>query len=263
VPLTPLAFGEIAGFLLAAIVYTACIAAFGLLSSVLSRAANVSLVIAISFWLLFVAIIPNSALFWGQTLFPIKSAQAISEQIQKARSDIRQSAPAGSMAANSSNPFLPQHKLRAAFQMNLMESDKRILDPWIQDMVRQVERTRLITFLSPVSLFGYLSEAIVGGGYLRLRKNWDDLHTFQERFLAFLKEKDAADKDSPHWYNPYEDFSTTKKPVKFSEIPVFRERVTPIAERMANAGIFFLILGLYTAVVFTLTFVLFLLYDVR
>jgi ABC-type transport system involved in multi-copper enzyme maturation permease subunit len=263
VPLTPLAFGEISLFFLAVTMYVACIAAFGMLSSVLARAANVSLLIAISFWLLFVAIVPNTALFWGQALFPIKSAQEISMQIQKEREDINRNAPKGSGASSSADPFLPQHKLRAEKQMKLMMSDKRIRDAWIQEMIRQVERTRLITFLSPMSLFEYLSEAVVGGGYMRLRKNLDDLHIFQERFLAFFKEKDAADKDSPHWYNPYEDFSTTKKPVSFKEVPLYSERTISLTERLAGAGAFFLIMGLYTLAVFALTFVLFLRYDAR
>jgi len=263
VPLTLTTFEEIAGFLLAAIVFAACIAAFGMLSSVLAHTANVSLLIALSFWLLFTAIVPNTALFWGQALFPIKSAQTVSEQIQNSREGIRRNAPKGSWASSGLDPFLPQHRLRAAIQMEIMMSDKRISDAWTQDMIRQVGRTRLITFFSPISLFEYLGEAIVGGGYTRLRKNWDDLHAFQEQFLAFFKEKDAADTNSPHWYNPYEDFSTTKKPARFSETPVYRERAIPMAERLANAGIYFLIMGLYTAMVFMVTFVLFIWYDVR
>jgi hypothetical protein len=121
----------------------------------------------------------------------------------------------------------------------------------------------MITYLSPVSLYQYLSESIVGGGYTRFLKNWDDLHIFQERFLSFFKEKDAADQESPHWYNPYEDYSTTRKPVKFAEVPVYEERMIPLPARLSNAGVFFLILGLYAVVIYALTFVLFARYDVR
>jgi ABC-type transport system involved in multi-copper enzyme maturation permease subunit len=263
VPLTPLVLGEIAGFLLVATVFVACIAAFGMLSSVLARSANVSLLIAISFWLLFVAIIPNTVLFWGQSLFPIEPAQSVTERIQKEREDINKNAPQGSWSSSSDNPFLPQHELRAAICTKLVMSGKRIRDAWYKEMTRQVERTRKITYFSPVSLFQYACEAVCGGGYVRFRKNWDDLHEFQGRFLTFFKDKDAADKDSPHWYNPYEDYSTTKKKVSFAEVPQYTERTIPLPERISDAGIYFLAMILYTGVIFALTFVLFLRYDAR
>lgn len=253
---------EIAGFIAAAAVFVACIAAFGMLASVISRSSNVSLLIALSLWLVFVAIVPNTALFWAQTLFPIEKADVIAERISKAREEINNSAPEGSWAS-SDNQFLPQHELRAANQTNLMNSEKRIRDAYYQDRFRQVERVRLVTVLSPVSLFEYISEAIVGGGYLRFQKNWNDLHMFQGQFLTFFKDKDAADPESPHWYNPYEDYSTTRKPVKFEEVPRYRETPVTFAERFSHAGIHFLTMMLYTVVVFFLTFSLFTRYDVR
>ena len=262
IPLNLPMMGEILGFLLAVTVFVALMAAFGLLSSVLVRSANVSLLIAIAFWLVFVVIIPNTALFWGESLFPIEPARSVAEKIQKDREDINKHAPEGSWSS-SSNPFLPEHELRAANQTKLMLSEKRIRDAWYGQMIRQIERTRMITYFSPVSLFQYMSESVVGGGYVRFRKNWDDLHTFQGRFLSFFKDKDAADTNSPHWYNPYEDYSTTKKKVNFQEVPRYVERTIPLAERVSRSGVFFLVMSLYTAVVFSLTFVLFMKYDVR
>jgi ABC-type transport system involved in multi-copper enzyme maturation permease subunit len=238
-------------------------AAFGLLSSVLSRSANVSLLIAIAFWLVFVVIIPNTALFWGESLFPIEPARSVTERIQKERVDINNHAPVGSWASTENNPFLPEHQLRAANQTRLMLSEKHIRDAWYEQMIRQVQQTRMITYLSPVSLFQYMSEAVVGGGYVRFRRNWDDLHAFQGRFLTFFKDKDAADKDSPHWYNPFEDYSTTRKKVSFAEAPQYRERTIPLVERISNGGVFFLVMSMYTAIIFALTFVLFMKYDVR
>jgi ABC-type transport system involved in multi-copper enzyme maturation permease subunit len=255
--------GEILGFLLVATVFIAVMAAFGLLSSVLTRSANVSLLISITVWLVFVVIVPNSALFWGQLLFPIDSRKSVMERIDEERNDINRHAPEGSWASSDNNPFLPEHKLRAANQTRLMLSEKHFRDAWYGEMFLQVERTRMITWLSPVSLFQYGSEAVVGGGYTRFRRNWNDLHEFQARFLTFFKDKDAADKDSPHWYNPREGLSTTRKKASFAEVPQYREHTAPLVERMSGAGVFFLLLSFYTAMVFALTFVLFMKYDVR
>lgn len=51
---------ETVGFLITAALMTASFAALGLLASALARSANVSLLAALSFWLLFAIIIPNS-----------------------------------------------------------------------------------------------------------------------------------------------------------------------------------------------------------
>ncbi|MFC1528704.1 ABC transporter permease [Candidatus Latescibacterota bacterium] len=254
---------EIAGFILATVLFIACIATFGILASVLVRSAKVSLLVALAFWLVFVVIIPNTALFWAQTLFPIENTEVISERIKNEKEEINRAAPTGSWGSSNSNPFLPQHELRAANQTKLMNAEKRIKDAYYNDMFRQLKRVRLVTLLSPVSLFEYMCEAIVGGGYVRFQKNWNDLHVYQEQLLAFFKEKDANDPDSPHWYNPYEDYSTTKKSVNFEEVPLYNEKSTGMGERFAYAGTYSLVMVVYTALVFFLTFVLFVRYDVR
>ena len=254
---------EIAGFLFTVVIFVTCIAAFGILTSVVSRSSNVSLLIALTFWLVFVAIVPNTALFWADTLFPIEKMEIVSERISQAREDINRNAPEGSWAASGSNPFLPQHELRAANQTKLMNSEMQIRNAHYQNMFRQFKLVQLLTFLSPISLFEYLSEAVVGGGYLRFQKVWQDLHTYQVQFLAFFKERDAQDPDSPHWYNPVEDYSTTRKPVSFEELPLFAEKTISFGERFAYASTFLLVMIIYTAVIFFATFALFVRYDVR
>ncbi|MCE5251680.1 ABC transporter permease [bacterium] len=254
---------EILVFLAAAGIFVACIAAFGMLVSVVTRSANVSLLLALTCWLIFAAIVPNTALFWAQTLFPIEKAEIIAEKIQKAREEINRNAPPGSWASSSNMPFLPEHELRAANQTNIMNSRKQIWDSYCNDRIRQLQRVRKVTFLSPVSLFEYMSEAVVGGGFVRFEKNWNDLHVFQEQFLGFFKEKDAQDPVSPHWYNPYEDYSTSKKPVNFSEVPLYTEKPATIEERLTRAGLYLAVLVLYAAAAFSLSFMVFVRYDVR
>jgi hypothetical protein len=130
-------------------------------------------------------------------------------------------------------------------------------------MFGQLERTRLVTLISPVALFDYMNEAIVGGGYARFKKIWDDLHGFQVQFLEFFKTLDAADPNSPHWYNPYEDFSTTKKPVSFEQVPVFDEKPISLADRFSFLRNYLVVMIFYIGVVFSLGLVLFLRYDMR
>ncbi|MCK7541195.1 MAG: hypothetical protein MZV63_65070 [Marinilabiliales bacterium] len=116
--------------------------------------------------------------------------------------DLNKNAPPGSWMMNSGNPFLPQHELRANLQTKRLAAEKGIRDAYYRAMFRQFERTRLVTALSPVSLYEYLTEAVAGGGYPRFRKAWTDMHVYQEQFLSFFKALDAGDTASPHWFNP-------------------------------------------------------------
>jgi ABC-type transport system involved in multi-copper enzyme maturation permease subunit len=239
--------GEVAGFLAVAGLLAAAFAACGLFSSVVAPNSNVSLLLALSFWLAFVVVIPNSSTFIAKNLYSIESSEAVQKKVGAAFADLNKSAPPGSWMMNSSNPFLPQHRLRADLQMKRLEAEK----------------TRLLTAISPVSLFEDMTEAVVGGGYLRFRKAWRDLHVYQGQFLDFFKALDAADKDSPHWYNPNEDVSTTKKPVAFERVPQFDVRPLTFAERLLPVLKYLVIAVFSTCAVYFATFILFVRYDVR
>ena len=254
---------ETLGFLLLVFLFVSCTAAIGTLSSVIAHKSNISLFICLTFWLVFVVIIPNTAIFWANKVFSIEHADTIGRKINTADQELRRNAPEGSNSSDPGFPFLPEHKLRAELTMKRMNSEMAIRNAYFQDMFRQLERTRLVTLISPVALFDYMNEAIVGGGYARFKKIWTDLHGYQVQFLQFFKTLDAADPDSPHWYNPWEDLSTTKKPVAFEQVPVFEEKPLSLAARFSFLRNYLVVMIFYIAAVFSLTFVLFLGYDVR
>jgi ABC-type transport system involved in multi-copper enzyme maturation permease subunit len=254
---------ETLAFLLLVFLFISCTAAIGTLSSVLAHKSNISLLISLTFWLVSVVVIPNTAIFWANKIFSIEHVDAINEKIISARGDLNRNAPPGSWTANPGTPFLPEHRLRADLQTKLMNAEMAIRKAYFQDMFRQLERTRLLTVISPVALFDYMNEAIVGGGYARFKNIWDDLHGYQAQFLTFFKTIDAADPNSPHWYNPYEDLSTTKKPLAFEQVPVFEEKPISLVERFSFLRNYLVVMIFYIAAVFSLTFVLFLGYDVR
>jgi ABC-type transport system involved in multi-copper enzyme maturation permease subunit len=254
---------EMIGFLIIAFFLVACMAAFGLFSSVIVKNSNVSLLLALTFWLFFAVVIPNSSTFIAKNIFSIEHEEAIQEKISRAYEDLDKNAPKGSWAMNSNNPFSPQHELRANLKRKRLNAEKSIRDAYYQDMFRQFERTRLLTAISPVTLFEYMIEAVVGGGYVRFRKVWSDMHVYQGQFLSFFKNIDAQDKDSPHWFNPHEDVSTTRKPVAFEEVPLFEEKSLSLPERISSVIKYLIINVVYICVIFLLTFVLFVRYDVR
>lgn len=255
--------GEVLGFLAASALLAATFAAFGLLASVVARGSNVSLLLALSFWLAFAVVIPNSSMFLAKGLYPIESSESVQKNVDAAFDDLNKNAPPGSWMMNSGNPFLPQHELRANLQMKRLMAEKGIRDAYHQGMFRQFERTRLLTAVSPVALFEYLTEAVAGGGYLRFRKAWADMHVYQAQFLSFFKALDAADKDSPHWFNPNENVSTTRQPVAFERVPQFEERPLALADRIGPVLKYLVIAIFLLSAVYFLTYILFVRYDAR
>ena len=254
---------EISGFIIAAILFIATISALGLFCSVISRSANVSLLISLTLWAAFLIFSPNLAVFTADQFFKTKNSETIQHEVNMANDAINKVAPEGSWSMNWSDPSFYRHKLRAINQTNLMNSEKQIKDEWFNNQFRQYEKASQFTYLSPISIFGMVNESLTGSGYPRFRKNWNDLHTFQNQFLTWFKAVDAKDPKSPHWYNPYENVSTSRQKVQFEEVPLYNERLMTIPQRLA-AGIpgILLLLG-YSLLLFVITIVMFTKYDVR
>jgi ABC-type transport system involved in multi-copper enzyme maturation permease subunit len=254
---------ETAGFLFVSSLMAAVLSAIGLFCSVAARSSNVSLLLALTFWLIIVVVIPNSSSFLAKTAYPIEKSESVSARVKRVSDDLIKAAPPGSWMMNSDNPYLPQHKLRADLQMKLFQAEKSIRDDYYKAMFRQFERTRSLTAVSPVVIFQLLTEAAAGGGYPRFRKVWDDFHIYQGEFLAFFKTIDIGDPKSPHWYNPNEDVSTTRLPAAFTTVPQFVEKPMSFAARLKPALPFLIAIVAYACLAFLLSYVLFVRYDVR
>lgn len=254
---------EVCIFVSVQVLFIACIAALGLFCSVISRSANISLLLCLSLWLLFIIFSPNLAVFSAENLFRIKNSETISAEIKTAQDAINNAAPEGSWSMNGGDLFYPKHELRAKNQTNLMNAEKHINDEWYNMQFEQYNHATMFTYISPISLFGLISETITGNGYLRFQKNWNDFHTFQSGFLTWFKAIDAKDPKSPHWYNPYEDCSTSRMPVKFEEIPIFTEKAMTISLRLTKAIPGIVLLVVYSFLLFGITVERFNRYDVR
>lgn len=254
---------ETAGFIVISLLFITTMAVFGLFSSVVTRYSNVSLLISLCFWLFSAVIVPNTSVFWAKKLFAIPSSEEVNQKRGEARSDINKNAPNGSWFSSDNEPFHPNHELRARNLMNLMQNDKKYNDAYYLQQFRQFEQTRNFTLLSPIAQFDYMNEAFLGGGYLRFQKNWNDMHLFQEQFLQWFKDVDAKDADSPHWYNPREDYSTSKKPITVDQIPQYQEQIASFGQRIQFISGYLIAMVLTIVVLFAASFFFFVRYDVR
>jgi ABC-type transport system involved in multi-copper enzyme maturation permease subunit len=256
-------FLETISFTVTSLLLITLFATFGLFASTLTRYSNISLLISLCFWLFSAVVIPNTSIFWANNLFPIPTADQIELAIRQEKEDITKNAPEGSWSSAGGNPFYPRHELRANNLTNLLNAEKRHRDAYYQQMFRQFENTRQFTLLSPIAQFDYINEAFLGGGYFRFRKNWDDLHLFQEQFLQWFKDIDAQDTDSPHWYNPHEDFSTSRKPIALDQIPQYQEQNAPFTRRLQFVAGYLATMILTIALLYSTCFYLLVKYDVR
>jgi len=256
-------FLEIGLFLLFVVFFTGSMTAIGMFASVMSRNSNISLLLSVSLWLMFMIAVPNFAQTIGISLYPIEKNNAMWTKITEKQKEIEAGFPDGKWSSNSTDPFRPQHEIRANMMMAFAKNEADCLAERRAGIFRQTEKTRQWTWISPLAVFEYGTEALLDGGYLRLRKNFTDLQNFKIQYQQWFKDIDAKDDKSPHWYNPREDYSTTKQPVSYDEIPQYTERSTTIGERLAETMKYLAVMLAYVGIMFLATIIRFSKYDVR
>ena len=256
-------FLEIGLFLLFVVFFTGSMTAIGMFTSVISRNSNISLLLSVSLWLLFVIAIPNFAHSIGTSLYPVEKTNVMGSKINEKYKEIEASFPDGKWKSMAHEPFTPEHEIRANMMTAFAKNEADFQTEYGSKLSNQLEKTRLWTWISPLAVFEYGTEALLDGGYLRLHKNYTDLQNFKIQYLQWFKDLDAKDDKSPHWYNAREDFSTTKKPVIYEEIPQFVEQPTGIGKRLAETMKYLAIMLTYMGVMFFVTILRFEKYDVR
>ncbi len=253
---------KILGFIGISFLLISLCTCFGLFASAMTSHSNVSLLMCVSFWLFGTIIIPNSATFWGDALYPTPLLRDVAQKVEEEESRLTKEAPPGSLSQEE-DPFYPYHERRAALLMKKKEVREKSYRDYYECLIRQFEGVRRLTLLSPTVQYERAMEALLGGGHLRFQQNWKDLQTFQSRFLAWFKQKDAEDPESPHWYNPYEDVSTSRKSFDIKEAPRYQERSVPLEERLALIGLYALTTFFFIALLGWGGFRLLEKYDVR
>jgi ABC-type transport system involved in multi-copper enzyme maturation permease subunit len=256
-------FLEIGLFLLLAVFFIGSMTAVGLFASVMCRNSHISLMLSVSLWLFFLLAVPNFSQTLAMRIHPVEKTTVVQTNIKEKYKEIEASFPEGKWSSKGNEPFFPRHEIRANMMMAFAKNETDFRTEHLQKQFRQLEQTRRWTWRSPLAVFGYGEEALLDGGYLRLRKNYDDMRNFKIQYGQWFRALDAKDDESPHWYNPYENYSTTKKPVAYDEIPQYAERSTTIGERLSETVKYLLVMLAYMGVMFVAAILKFERYDVR
>jgi ABC-type transport system involved in multi-copper enzyme maturation permease subunit len=265
VSITGETFSEIGVFLLFTVFFAGSMSAIGLFSSVMCRNSNISLLLSVSLWLFFLIIVPNFAQTIGMSAWKVERVNVMNTKINEKYKEIEASfTDKMKWAANWSQPFNPSHEIRANMQMAFDKNVGDFRSARYDALFRQLENIRRLTWISPISVFEYGSEALINGGYIRLQRNYVDLQNFKIQYLQWFKDFDAKDSESPHWYNPGDrDLSSTRKAVAYEEIPQYAEHPASVAERLAETLKYLMVMFAYMGVIFILTIIRFERYDVR
>lgn len=255
---------EIMGFLLFSMLFISLFAALGLLASILTDHTLGSALLCVSLWLFLMVIVPNSSIFLASRLFPVTmTTEQMKQEIVVNEKRLREEATSAAWSSRDDNPFYPPHELRAAMHQRISDMRQEYLTAHFRDMYRQYEHTQRLLMISPLSQFSRMNEIWLDGGYERFRKNLRELDKFQKEFLTWFKAKDAEDPDSPHWYNPDEDYSTSRKAVAVEEIPRYVEPVPAWADRWRAVYGYIILMAAITALIFLWAYIRFNNYDVR
>ena len=264
VSITGETFSEIGLFLLFVVFFMGAMSAVGLFSSVMCSSSGISLLTSVSLWLVFLIAVPNFVNTLGLLTMPVDKVNVMQAKMEAKRLEIEQSiGDEKKWSSSDSDPFYPPHEIRAYMQMEFDKNEAAFRSEHYAAQFRQTEAMRRWTWISPLAVFEYGMEALLDGGYLRVKHSYDHLRNFKIQYLQWFKDLDAKDDKSPHWYNPYENFSTTRKPVAYEEIPQFAENPASIAERLAETLKYLMVMLAYMGAMFTLAIVRFNRYDVR
>jgi ABC-type transport system involved in multi-copper enzyme maturation permease subunit len=263
VSITGETFSELGLFMLFVMFFTGSMSAIGLFTSVMCSSSNISLLLSVSLWLLFLIAIPNFAQTIGMAAWQVEKINVLETKIDEKENEIEASFPEGKWNSNSNDPFRSDHEIRANMQMAFNKCRAEFWDAHYNSQFLQVENIRRLTWISPLAVFEYGMEALLDGGYLRLTRNYDNIRNFKIQYMQWFTDVDAKDDQSPHWFNPYENLSTTRLSVVYEDIPQYTESRASIAERLAETLKYLMVMLAYMGVMFVIAILRFERYDGR
>lgn len=226
------------GFWLLGIAYLAVFACLGVLASVVCRSSRGSLLLCVGCWLLFVLLLPGSKLWIGRHLYPTEvSFRQMQDSLLADVNHLIAETPAEAFATDDEYPFNPIHRERSAVLLRINDARLKRLEEWDRINRKQYERVEQLVACSPVELFTRANACWLDGGYMRFRKNEVALESFCHDLLEWFRKEDAQDPESPHWLNPQEHLSTSRRPVEEAKtpVPVYQESYVGLLQRLSNA----------------------------
>ncbi len=259
---------RILAFVLVSILYISIFVLLGtFISSRMAHPAN-SMVILLLLWAGFVIFIPSLGRIFSTTSGKISSMLELNHRIREAESQIwanREKYATDASIKNDNGHYI-NPEATARFFSAITESQNRIFEDYMNQIIVQANAGRLFIRISPTAIFQSASETIVGTGISRFWNVYQQLRRHQQTFKEFILDVDQVDHDSHHaLFDRQGDGRTyiSQKPVEFSTIPYFQEQKPTLRESLKITIWDIGLLMLFNLSFFAVAFVSFLKYDVR
>jgi ABC-type transport system involved in multi-copper enzyme maturation permease subunit len=260
-------YGKVAIFVCVSLVYLSLFILIGMTVSSIFSQSITSAVTLLFIWILSAFIIPASGNLIAHNVYSIPNRAQIQQKMGRTQNELweRYSKTDKNAFRWEGDPFKPYVPIRDRYLREWLNIRNQIFDDYLNQMVQQVEKTRSVTKISPVSIFRSLVEEIAGTGVNRFRNFYDQVNRYREQLYSFVETKDKLDPKSPHLvplaYEMHMGISVL--PVEFSSIPKFEEKLPSIKDNLKRIIIDLAILIFLSILFFYLGYFLFVRYDKR
>jgi ABC-type transport system involved in multi-copper enzyme maturation permease subunit len=239
-------------YLLGTVLYLTVFLLLALGVSALSRSSASALVMLTLGWAVFIVVLPSSSY-----LIAVRSVDYPTNWQGPGRywRDARQAALGQDLFRGRERGARDGFASEQRGARILTEADKevhRIGQAFLDLKLNRYLVAYRINLLSPAYAFQYTVEALLGSGLAKRQSFLEQAFAYRDELRAFLRDRDAADGDSPHIL--YFDDYMSRQPLDGEHIPRFVERRLSPAEGLAFSMTPFLILVLeaFAAFVFAL-----------
>ncbi len=260
-------YGRVILFLLVSMIFLSLFLLIGMTVSSLFSQSVTSAVTLLFIWIFVAFVIPATGNLIANQLYSIPKRGQIVKKIGTAQEDIYNTKYKDTRAGRwNGDQFAPWVPLRAQWSTDIMNARNQIYDDYINQMIIQVEKTKRITRISPVSVFRYLAEEISGTGVKRFEKFYIQANQFKQQMYSFVEEKDRPDPKSPHFLTlPLTTGSAgiSRLPVEYPAVPQFEEKIPELRDNLSLIIIDLTVLVILSIIFFIVGYFLVVRYDKR
>ena len=260
-------YGKVVLFLFASMVFLSLFLLIGMtVSSIFSQSVT-SAITLLFIWIILSFVIPATGNLIANQFYPIPKKGEIEKQIRTAQDEVYDTKYRDTKGGHwNGDPFAEWVPLRAQWCTDIMNVRNQIYDDYINQMVKQVEKTKWMTRISPVSVFRYLTEEISGTGVKRFENFFLQANRFKQFLYDFVEEKDSPDEKSPHFLTlPLTTGSAgiSRLPVEYASVPQFNEEFPRLKDNLLLIIIDLTILVILGLLFFITGYFLLVRYDKR
>jgi len=229
-------YGKVILFVLVSLLFLSLFLLVGMTVSSIFFQSVTSAVALLFIWIIVAFVIPSTGNLIANQFYPIPKRGEIEKRIETTLDELYDSKYRDTGAGNwNGDQFAPLVPQRAQWSTDVMNSRNQIYDDYINQMIRQVEKTKWLTRVSPVSAFRYLAEEICGTGVRRFESFFNQANLYKQQLYDFVEEKDRPDEKSPHFLTlPLTTGSAgiSRLPVEYASVPQFVEKIPELRDNL-------------------------------